>query len=124
MGCWAGVEPKPSGPLCPFSDFRFPGPYLGCPTLTDILRLFAFKHHSQLPSILSLCSFRYGRARSNSPAYFESARNERQTADNKQSHARMGQNDQRYVAGVAQGLERLTVAQEAVGSILIIRPTA
>ncbi len=36
----------------------------------------------------------------------------------------MGQNDQRYVAGVAQGLERLTVAQEAVGSILIIRPTA
>ena|GEM_PF-4915322 len=26
------------------------------------------------------------------------------------------------VAGVAQGLERLTVAQEAVGSILIIRP--
>ncbi len=26
------------------------------------------------------------------------------------------------MAGVAQGLERLTVAQEAVGSILIIRP--
>lgn len=27
-----------------------------------------------------------------------------------------------FVAGVAQWLERLTVAQEAVGSILIIRP--